>query len=258
MILLILLPFLLFGSELKICHKAYYLIFPVAYNCTTYRVEREKLTIEANTTNEGLGKLLGKVEIRGVSEGSIRRTKLFKLKLNIRGNVREHFYIFKDNGVYYVIKGKERFKGFMKAPPYDPFRAGLFLYITASERERVIKFFYDGKVQEVKYRVVGRETLEWKGKVYKTLKVLIKPKVETKGLLKPKGEWLLWLDLETLIPVRLKVSFTLGSVNMWIDRVKGDTKLFWDLRQSLGQTPLKALRGPESIASQAYQSSGVR
>ena len=256
MILLFIIPLLLFGSELKICHKAYYLIFPVAYNCTVYKLEGEKITIKAYTTNEGLGKILGNVEMKGVSSGSLLKSHLFKLYMNIRDSVREHLYLFKNNRVYYVIKGKEEKRGFLKAPPCDPLRAGLFLYITASERESTIEFFYDGKKQEVLYRVVGRETLEWKGKVYKTFKILVKPKVKTKGLLKPKGEWFVWIDEETLIPIRLKVSFTLGSVNMWIDKLEGDTKFFVSLKQSLEQTPLKALTGLESKVFQTYQSFG--
>jgi hypothetical protein len=49
--------------------------------------------------------------------------------------------------------------------------------------------------------------------------------VETKGLLRPKGRWKLWIEKSNLFPVRMQLFFVLGSVRALLEEVKGDRDL---------------------------------
>ena len=109
--------------------------------------------------------------------------------------------------------------------------------MNASLKNTKHTFFYDGKEQSVEFVIVGRETLERLGRRWNTLKVKVLPKVKTSGLLVPKGTWFVWIDEETRIPVRMKMSFTLGSANAWIDSIEGDLWLFYSLKGSSQRKP---------------------
>jgi len=66
--------------------------------------------------------------------------------------------------------------------------------------------------------------------MYDTWKVLLVPKVETKGLLKPKGKWFIWVDKETNIPVKLRINFTIGSVTAYLKKLEGDVNFLLEVR----------------------------
>lgn len=72
-------------------------------------------------------------------------------------------------------------------------------------------------------------------KKWNTYKILVVPEVKTTGLLTPRGKWYIWIDKEYLFPVRLKISFVIGSVNAWIDSISGNINLLRKLRQNLSQ-----------------------
>ncbi|MFN3471084.1 MAG: DUF3108 domain-containing protein, partial [Aquificaceae bacterium] len=64
---------------------------------------------------------------------------------------------------------------------------------------------------------------------FKARKVEVYPNIETKGLLKPKGLWYLWIDEETNIPVRMELKFVIGSASARIERIEGDKNLLKDI-----------------------------
>jgi len=72
--------------------------------------------------------------------------------------------------------------------------------------------------------------IEISGKRYSTWKVLLIPEIETKGLLKPKGKWLVWVDKETNIPVKLSIKFTIGSADVVLEKSEGDLNLFKEVK----------------------------
>ncbi|HIP43638.1 MAG TPA: hypothetical protein EYG91_07145 [Aquifex aeolicus] len=114
----------LYSNTLEICHKAYYVFFSVAYHCNRYEVSEKELNIIGYSTTTGLGSILGKIEIKGKTRGNLHQME----------------------------------------KPIDPFMAGLIVYIISSVREKELRFFYDGRVQKVRYKVLSEEILEWKGK----------------------------------------------------------------------------------------------
>ena len=245
LLLILLFPFLLFGNTLKLCFKAYYLIFPVGYSCLELKEVSEKdLIIQGDTRSVFLGSIFRKIRISARSEAQKDLTsRRFSLKLSSGSYRKIHSYEFKENSVRYeIIVEKERsaqvIRGTKKIKnPSDPLTASLFVYLNASEKNTRHTFFYDGKEQSVEFVVVGKETLERLGREWKTLKVKVVPRVKTSGFLVPKGTWFVWIDEETRIPVRMKISFTLGSANAWIDSIEGNSRLFYRLRENLLQKP---------------------
>ncbi len=244
-LLFLFLPTLLFADYLKLCFKAYYLIFPVGYSCLKVQEASERdLVIEGDTRSVFLGSIFRKIRINARSHARKNlASQSFQLELR-SGNYRKiHSYKFKGNKVEYeitvereqnvrVIRGKREVKN-----PSDPLTASLYVYLKASSERKKHTFFYDGKEQSVEFVVVGKEKLERLGRIWNTLKVKVIPRVKTSGLLVPKGTWFVWLDERTRLPVRMKMSFTLGSSNAWIDSIEGNSLLFLSLVENLPQTP---------------------
>ncbi|NPA33004.1 MAG: DUF3108 domain-containing protein [Aquificae bacterium] len=214
--------------ELEVCHDVYYLLFPVGKHCVSFKRRKDELTISGFARSGGLLGLFGDVEVRGKSEGVLERfSRFFELYVRARGEEVHHLYRFSREGVHYVIlrNGKKE-KGFVRTDALlDPFRAGLFVFLRADGKERRVKFFYDGRVQSALFRAVGRETLEWRGKVYNCVVVRVLPRVKTSGLLAPRGEWKVWVEERLRFAVRMKVSFKIGSVNAWVSHTKGELGL---------------------------------
>jgi len=97
------------------------------------------------------------------------------------------------------------------------------LYKSAlKEQSGNLKMFYDGKTYSIPYSVVGEE---WVLEKYRALVLNVQPNIKTKGLLKPKGMWRLWIDRENLFPVKMQLLFVLGSVKAVLEEVKGDREL---------------------------------
>ncbi|NPB07402.1 MAG: DUF3108 domain-containing protein [Aquificae bacterium] len=244
MILLFLLISLAFPGSLELCYKAYYFIFPVGYSCNTYELKDDRIVMRGFSESRFLGSLIGKVLVEGSSISTTSMESLyFRLLLKTGKRERYHEYVFFGKEVEYSIrikKGKEEktLKGRVPVKkPVDPYLASLIVLLGSSEEEKKLDFFYDGRNQRVIYRVVGKEVLERLGRTWRTLKVEAIPQVKTSGLLVPKGKWYLWIEEESLIPVRMKVSFTLGSANVWIESIKGDTTLLKRLRDSAARIP---------------------
>ncbi len=245
LLIFLLVPSLIFADSLKLCFKAYYLIFPVGYSCLKVQEISEKdLLIEGDTRSVFLGSIFRKIRIKARSE-TLRdlTSKRFELKLTSGDYRKIHSYTFKDNLAEYeiilekgrsvrVFRGRKHIKN-----PSDPLTASLFVYLSASSSKQKHTFFYDGKEQTVEFVVVGKEKLERLGRTWNTWKVKVIPKVKTSGLLVPKGTWFVWIDEETRIPVRMKIGFTLGSANAWIDSIDGNLQLFYSLKGSLQRKP---------------------
>ncbi len=236
--LLIALPLLSWASYLETCYKIFFLFLPVAESCVEYNSEGEKLIVKAWVKTVVIGSIVKRVNNKG--EAHLRKLKPEEFLLFQREGryIRDHRYLFGNSGVKYRIvryKGKTRNikEGFFKSREtlYDPFSASVFIYIhTPNKKGGTLTLFYDEKTRKVDYRTVGEEEVEVFGKLYKTWKVLFNPEMETKGFLKPKGTWYAWIDKNTNIPVRLKVSFTIGSAYVYLISVKGDKFLLRKIR----------------------------
>ncbi len=240
-LLSLLFPLSLLSSELETCYRIYFWFIPVAKSCVHYNKEGKKVRIKSWVKTILIGKIVKPVNSWGEAKMFNLRPVFFSLFQREGSFIRDHYYFFKEFGVEYRIvrhKGGRDIlkKGFYRSEAYlnDPFSTSFLIYLdTPNYKGKTLQVFYDEKVQNVYYRTVGEELVEVKGKKFRTWKVLIVPKIETKGLLKPKGKWYVWVDKGTNIPVVLKIRFTVGSANVYLDKLKGDSNLFLEVKREL-------------------------
>lgn len=234
----LILPLIVFAKELETCYRVYFWFFPVAESCVLYTKEGKEVRIKSWARTIVVGRLVKPVNSWGMATMSELKAKSFALYQREGSYVRDHLYLFGDRGIEYEIvrykkEGKEVKKGFFESSVYlfDPFSTSLLVYLdTPNFKGGTIPVFYDGKVQRVDYKTVGEERVEVNGKVYDTWKVVLVPNIETKGMLKPRGRWYVWVDKETNIPVMLKVSFTIGSARIYLKDLKGDVYLLKEVK----------------------------
>jgi hypothetical protein len=218
---------------LEVCYRGYYLFFPVIVDCITY----EENKIKAYAYSTPLGSLFKKVKYEGSSTYENKNNKLaskdfFFIQQEGKHKL-IHTYIFKKNKIiyqkrHYKLKNdryffkEEKKKIFrIKERFFDPFTSSVYLYkIIKTNKQGNIPIFYDGKFYKVPFKVEKEEKLKIDGKIYKTTKVFLNPKFETKGLLKPTGNWYLWIDNNLNIPVKMKINFTIGSFRLIINSLK--------------------------------------
>jgi len=238
LLLLILLPALVQAKYLKTCYRIYFLFLPAAESCVLYSKDGEKLLIKPWTKTTAVGRLVKPVNSWGEAVLLGLEPKRFSFYQREGSYVRDHFYLFKKNGVEYrIVRRKEDNEevdeGFFESSVYlfDPFSTSLLVYLdTPNFKGGTIFLFYDGKLHPVEYRTLGEEAVKVMDRTYSTWKVLLIPRVDTKGVLKPKGEWLIWVDKDTNLPVKLQISFTIGSVGVYLEKIEGDPGLLKELK----------------------------
>ncbi len=235
---LLLFPLILWAKELETCYRVYFWFFPVAESCVDYTLKGRELRIRSWAKTIVVGRLVKRVNSWGEATLVSLKPKSFSLFQREGSFIRDHIYLFLERGIDYRIvrykkEGKRVKEGFFESSVYlfDPFSTSFLVYIdTPDYRGGTINMFYDAKVQNVRYRTVGEESVEVFGNRYSTWKVLLIPEVETKGILKPKGKWFVWVDKETNIPVKLSIKFTIGSAEVLLNRIKGDRDLFMEVK----------------------------
>lgn len=226
-----------FSQELKVCYRAYLFFLPVAETCITYKQENNNLKTESFVRTINVGKLVKRVYNRGGAtiilpdlkpkhfvyyqeEGEFKRYQEYSFN-NHRIRVREIKYIKLSDEVEKKEEKEYEYRGFV-----DPYTAGLILYRDSSKvGQGMVKMFYDDKEYFLPYSVKGIEMVETPLGEFKTRKIEVYPNIETKGLLKPKGLWYLWIDEETNMPVRMELKFVIGSASARVERIEGDRYL---------------------------------
>ncbi len=222
-----------FSKELETCYRILFWFLPVAESCVSYSLDSKELRIKSWAKTVAAGSLVKRINSWGEATLVGLSPKSFALFQREGSFIRDHFYFFTKEGVSYRIiryrGAREEVKeGLFKSSVLllDPFSATLAVYIdTPNYRDSVVHVFYDMKVQTIHYRTISEEEVVVLGSKYNTWKVLLIPKFDTKGLLKPKGKWFVWIDKETNLPVKLKVSFTIGSASIYLEKIKGYKKL---------------------------------
>ncbi|WP_448587833.1 DUF3108 domain-containing protein [Thermocrinis sp.] len=229
--ILLLLPISLLASELTLCYKAYFSFIPVARTCITYAQETDQLKVSSWVRTISVGGLVKRVynhgyatvQIEGLKpleffyhqeEGGFKRRQHYLFK-NSKIQVKETHYIELTDEVERVEERVYSYEGYP-----DPYTASLILYKNSSQNGS-IKMFYDDKKYQIPYFVVGEEDMG----SYHARVVEVKPNIKTKGLLKPRGNWRLWLDKEHLFPVKMQLLFVIGSVRAVLEEVRGDKEL---------------------------------
>ena len=236
LLLLIFLPLLSFSQELTACYKAYFTFLPVAQTCITYTYNNSTASAKSWVKTINVGKIVKRVYNHGVShmvvDNSEIKPKLFQYHQEEGTFKRYQEYRF-ENGkihtkeIHYVelsdtIERQENNVFEYKNSP-DPYIAALVLYKeSAFKNSGSISMFYDGKYYAIPYRVIGDEKVNTKAGEFEAQVLEVQPKVHTKGLLRPKGAWLLWIDKHTRLPIRMQLSFVIGSVRADLEKVEGD------------------------------------
>ncbi|MDW8066604.1 MAG: DUF3108 domain-containing protein [Aquificaceae bacterium] len=228
---------LAFSGELKACYRAYLLFMPVAETCITYKREGQHLRTDSFVRTINVGKIVKRVYNKGGAtvelpelkpkhfvyyqeEGEFKRYQEYKF-LNSRIKVLEINYVKLSDEVERREEKEYEYRGFV-----DPYTASLILYRDSAKSEQgTIRMFYDDKEYWLPYSVKGRERVETPSGSYYARKVEVRPNIETKGLLKPKGVWYLWIDEETNLPVRMELKFVIGSASAKLERLEGDKNL---------------------------------
>lgn len=225
-----------FSQELKACYRAYLFFFPVAETCITYKQENNHLKTESFVRTINIGKLVKRVYNRGGAtinlpdikpkhfvyyqeEGEFKRYQEYIFNHKIR--VKEIKYVKLSDEIEKKEEKEYEYRGFV-----DPYTASLILYKDSSKiNQGTVKMFYDDKEYLLPYSVKGTEIIETPSGKFKARKVEVYPNIETKGLLKPKGLWYLWIDEETNVPVRMELKFVIGSASARLEKIEGDRYL---------------------------------
>ena len=237
-LLFLLVPSILVGKELTACYEVYFSFIPVAESCVIYSEEGNRFRVKAWAKTKTVARIVKPVNSWGRSELVNMKVRGFTLFQREGSYVRYHSYTFESKGIRYRIvrykkEGDTVKEGFFTTSSYllDPFSATLLIYIdTPNFRGGALPVFYDAKIQSIKYRTLGEEDIEVFGKKYRTWKVLLVPEFDTKGLLRPKGEWHLWVDKDTSVPVKLDVGFSIGRVKVYLKRIDGYRMLLKEAR----------------------------
>lgn len=225
------------ASELKACYRAYLFYMPAAETCITYRLEGKNLRVSSFVRTVNVGKLVKRVYNRGSAtvglpelepryfsyyqeEGDFKRYQEYRFEEG-KIKVLEIKYVELTDKIERREEKEYRYRGFV-----DPYTASLMLYRDSARTDKgTVKMFYDDKEYWIPYSVVGRERVETPAGSFLARKLEVYPNIETKGLLKPKGKWYLWIDEESNLPVRMDLKFVIGSAYARLEKIEGDINL---------------------------------
>ncbi len=224
-----------FARDLTTCYTGYYIIFPLVENCITY--SNGKIT--ANAYSTPLGSLFRQVKYNGYSHYANKngiKSILFYF-VQIEGAHKWiHTYKFTKD---YILFEKKEYKLTEKGYKYkktikkriqnngylDPFTSSIYLYNQIfRKKDGILKIFYDGKGYNVPFKVLNEEKLKILKSKYDTIKVNLHPDFDTKGLLRPTGNWYLWVDKNLKVPVKMELEFTIGSFKLILNKIIWEEK----------------------------------
>lgn len=200
----------------------------------------EELLIESSMRTTNIASMAKRVEDRGSA---------LLLKKGLRS---KRFIFYQEEGIFkryqkYEFEGgkiniietkykglsdeieKDEHKSYVFNNERDPYAATIFLLKEVFRSNfGTLSLFYDDKSYKIPYQVLKDETIKIGERRYNTKKVLIKPEIKGKGLLRPKGDWYIWVDSATYLPVKMSVGFIIGSVDVLLERIEGDINLLKD------------------------------
>ncbi len=227
-------PLLSWTKELTACYRAYFIFIPVAETCITYEDKGRFLHVSSFVRTINVGKLVKRVYNRG--EALIGKEHLSTISFRYyreEGEFKRYQeYRFNDGKIHvrevkYKKLSDQIEKSEEKTYDYsnyvDPYTASLILYRdTAVKGNGDVLMFYDDKRYTLPYAVLEKDRVLMDVGEFETRMVEVYPNIDTKGLLKPKGRWYLWIDKRTYLPVKMKLSFIIGSVEAYLFKVDGD------------------------------------
>ncbi|MFN3813461.1 MAG: DUF3108 domain-containing protein [Aquificaceae bacterium] len=227
-------PLLSWAKELTACYRAYFIFIPVAETCIAYEDKGDLLHVSSFVRTINVGKLVKRVYNKG--EALIGREQLNPVSFRYyqeEGEFKRYQEYRFNNGKIHVkeIKYKKlsdqieksEDKTYHNSNFVDPYTASLILYRdTAVKRNGDVLMFYDDRMYVLPYSVLEEDKVFTDAGEFETRMVEVYPNIDTKGLLKPKGKWFLWIDKKTYLPVKMKLGFVIGSIEAYLFKVDGD------------------------------------
>lgn len=208
------------------------LIFKVGESCIEYKEDGDNINVTSFMRTVNIGSLARRVEDKGEAIIDKKGLKPISFKFHQEEGRFKRYqeYQFLEGKIFVrEIKfkkltdniEKDEKKVYVSKEYGDPYTVALHLFTNvASNRKGVLKLFYDDKFYNIPYTVLKEETISVSSTKYDTYKVLVKPYIQGRGLLKPKGDWILWIDKSSRMPVKMSVGFIIGSVNVIIETLK--------------------------------------
>ncbi|NPA53447.1 MAG: DUF3108 domain-containing protein, partial [Aquificae bacterium] len=199
------------ASEEKICYLVEYFFIDVAKVCITY-IKNEKIETKVEANTLGFVNILKNISYFGFSKAKPNfKPEEFYFNQKEKGLRIVHHYEFKENYVkiqkiinekkfLYYVKIKEKFY-------LEPFSASLYLFDKVKEKEKkgFLTIFYNGKIYKVPYEVLEKKDF---------LKIKIKPKIEVEGIIKPKGDWYLYIKKDGYYPEYMELKIRIGKIRL--------------------------------------------
>lgn len=218
--------------DVSACYRVEVFFFKVGESCINFQETKDLILVDSFMRTVNIGSIAKRIYDNGYSE--INKNSLNPSRFYFHqeeGNFkRNQEYVFVDNKIYVretKFQGltdsieKDEKKVYQSSNYLDPYTAALYLFMNVEKnRNGYIKLFYDDRFYDIPYDVKSEEKTKVDNITYDTFKVVIKPRIQGKGLLKPKGDWTLWIDKKRKVPVKMKVGFIIGSVNVYVESIK--------------------------------------
>lgn len=226
------LPAALQARNVTACYDVELFFLKVGESCITFRDDKETVSVSSFMRTVNIGSLAKRINDKG--EGVVGKAgykaRLFRFHQEEGQFKRYQEYNFVNNKVYVretrykglsdVIIKDER-KEYEANDYLDPYAAALYLFENIEKNQNgTIKLFYDDRFYNIPYWRLKKEETIIDGVRYETYKVLIKPYIQGKGLLKPKGDWYLWVDRQSKMPIKMRVGFIIGGVDVLIKSLR--------------------------------------
>ncbi len=230
------------SSTITACYDVNVFFLRVGESCITYKIDNKILKINSYMRTVNIGTLAKRIYDYGSSELVIEKISPKKFTFYQEEGTFKRYqeYNFKENKIYVIERKykkltddieKEERKIYSRSDELDPYSAALFLFKNFQiSPEGVIPIFYDDKFYKIPWKTLGEIFIKTPLGEVKVQKLLIKPYIKGKGLLQPKGDWLLYIDKTSLLPIRMEIGFIIGSVKVDLVSINGDLNLIPNLK----------------------------
>lgn len=221
-----------YAINVSACYRVEILFFKVGESCISFQEENDIVSVKSFMRTVNIGSLAKRVEDKGegiIKKGSLK-PMLFKFYQEEGKFKRYQEYKYIDDKIHvretkYVGLSDKIEKDEKKVYLYnnfgDPYAVAMYLFENIDKNKSgTLRLFYDDKYYHVPFSIQKEENISIDDIRYDTYKVIVKPNIQGKGLLKPKGDWILWIDKKSRLPVKMSVSFIIGSVNVLVESLK--------------------------------------
>lgn len=227
-----------FSNSLKVCYDVKVFFLKVGESCISYSMEGSELKISSYMKTVNIGSIAKRIYDHGGAEVLLPtlKPKLFFFYQEEGSFKRYQEYNFKNNSIFVKetkykkltdIIEKDENKTYSHNGELDPYSAGLYLFLSVPKHQKgTIPIFYDDRFYKIPWERIEKTVIFSDLGNFNAYKIKILPNIKGKGLLQPKGEWFLWIDEKTKLPIEMEVGFIIGSVKVKATSINGDYNLF--------------------------------